>query len=48
MDKTVVMTIPYNAKPFSNRDYISDALKDKGVEIDKDVVLTVKQSKEST
>jgi len=30
------MTIPYNAKPFSNRSYIRDALKEKGVEIDKD------------
>jgi DNA-directed RNA polymerase len=34
--KRVVMTIPYNAKPFSNRTYIRDALKDKGIEIDKD------------
>ena len=30
------MTIPYNAKPFSNRSYIKDALREKGVEIDKD------------
>ena len=30
------MTIPYNAKPFSNRSYIRDALLEKGVEIDKD------------
>ena len=30
------MTIPYNAKPYSNRSYIRDALKEKGVEIDKD------------
>ena len=30
------MTIPYNAKPFSNRSYIRDALKEKGIEIDKD------------
>ena len=30
------MTVPYNAKPFSNRGYIKDALKEKGVEIDKD------------
>jgi DNA-directed RNA polymerase len=30
------MTIPYNAKPFSNRTYIRDAFKDKGIEIDKD------------
>ena len=34
--KRVVMTIPYNAKPYSNRGYIKDALKDKDVEIDKD------------
>ena len=34
--KRVVMTVPYNAKPFSNRGYIKDALKEKGVEIDKD------------
>jgi len=30
------MTIPYNAKPFSNRTYIRDALLEKDVEIDKD------------
>tara|TARA_R100000742_G_C4217780_1_gene42400 strand:- start:5 stop:649 length:645 start_codon:yes stop_codon:yes gene_type:complete len=30
------MTIPYNAKPFSNRSYIREALKEKGVEIEKD------------
>jgi len=34
--KRVVMTVPYNAKPFSNRGYIRDALKEKGIEIDKD------------
>jgi DNA-directed RNA polymerase len=34
--KRVVMTVPYNAKPFSNRGYIKDALKEKGIEIDKD------------
>ena len=34
--KRVVMTVPYNAKPFSNRGYIRDALKDKGIEIAKD------------
>ena len=34
--KRVVMTVPYNAKPFSNRGYIKDALKEKGVVIDKD------------
>jgi len=34
--KRTVMTVPYNAKPFSNRSYIRDALKEKGVEINKD------------
>jgi len=34
--KRTVMTVPYNAKPFSNRSYIRDALKEKGVEIEKD------------
>ena len=34
--KRTVMTIPYNAKPFSNRSYIRDALKEKGIEIDKE------------
>ena len=34
--KRVVMTIPYNAKPFSNRTYIKEALKEKGIEIEKD------------
>ena len=34
--KRTVMTIPYNAKPFSNRAYIRDALKEKDIEIDKD------------
>ena len=32
--KRVVMTIPYNAKPHSNRGYIRDALKEKGIEIE--------------
>jgi len=41
--KRTVMTIPYNAKPFSNRSYIRDALKEKGVEIEKeDLTFTVK------
>ena len=34
--KRVVMTIPYNAKPYSNRQYIRDALKDEDIEINKD------------
>ena len=41
--KRTVMTIPYNAKPFSNRTYIREALKDKDIEIDKeDLTQTVK------
>jgi len=40
--KRTVMTIPYNAKPFSNRSYIRDALREKGIEIDKeDLTVTV-------
>ena len=46
--KRTVMTIPYNAKPFSNRSYIKDALKEKGVDINKDdltqIVQTVRQA----
>jgi DNA-directed RNA polymerase len=38
--KRVVMTVPYNAKPYSNRGYIREALKDKGVEIEKDDLTT--------
>ena len=34
--KRTVMTIPYNAKPYSNRSYIRDALNEKGVEISKE------------
>ena len=34
--KRVVMTIPYNAKPFSNRGYIRDALTERKVEITKE------------
>ena len=34
--KRVVMTVPYNAKPHSNRGYIRDALREKGVEVEKD------------
>ena len=41
--KRVVMTVPYNAKPYSNRGYIRDALKKNFVEIDKeDLTATVK------
>ena len=46
--KRTVMTIPYNAKPFSNRSYIRDALKEDGIDIDKDdltiVVAAVRQA----
>ena len=34
--KRTVMTIPYNAKPFSNRSYIREALKDKELEVEKE------------
>ena len=34
--KRTVMTIPYNAKPFSNRSYIREALNEKGVEFTKE------------
>ena len=34
------MTVPYNAKPYSNRTYIRDALSEIGVEIDKDDLTT--------
>lgn len=41
--KRVVMTVPYNAKPYSNRGYIRDALVEKGIEISKeDLTATVK------
>lgn len=32
--KRTVMTVPYNAKPHSNRQYIKDALKEKGVDVE--------------
>jgi DNA-directed RNA polymerase len=34
--KRVVMTVPYNAKPRSNRGYIREALKEKGIELETD------------
>ena len=34
--KRCVMTIPYNAKPFSNRQYIRDAFDDIDIEVEKD------------
>ena len=46
--KRTVMTVPYNAKPFSNRSYIRDALKEKGVEISKeDLTATVNAVREA-
>jgi len=46
--KRTVMTIPYNAKPYSNRSYIRDALLEKGIEIDKDdLTITVKAVREA-
>jgi DNA-directed RNA polymerase len=46
--KRVVMTVPYNAKPFSNRGYIREALKEKGVEVEKDdLTATVKAVREA-
>jgi DNA-directed RNA polymerase len=39
--KRVVMTVPYNAKPFSNRGYIRDAFKDVEIELDKDELTQV-------
>jgi DNA-directed RNA polymerase len=38
--KRVCLTVPYNAKPFSSRIYIKEALKEKGVEIEKDDLTT--------
>jgi len=46
--KRTVMTIPYNAKAFSNRQYIRDALKEKGIEVDKDdLTITVNAVRDS-
>jgi len=42
--KRTVMTIPYNAKPFSNRSYIRDALKEAGFEINKDFLTKTVQA----
>ena len=39
--KRTVMTIPYNAKPYSNRSYIRDALKEKGIDISSEDLTTV-------
>lgn len=41
--KRTVMTVPYNAKPYSNRGYIREALEEKGVVVEKDdLTATVK------
>jgi len=46
--KRVVMTVPYNAKPYSNRGYIREALAEKEVEISKeDLTATVKAVREA-
>ena len=49
--KRCVMTIPYNAKPFSNRQYIRDAFEDVDIEVDKDeltqIVNAVRSAMES-
>lgn len=48
MTKRTVMTVPYNAKPYSNRGYIREALKAKGIEIEKDdLTATVKAVREA-
>ena len=41
--KRTVMTIPYNAKPFSNRTYIKNALEEKNITVDnEELTITVK------
>ena len=44
--KRTVMTVPYNAKPFSNRGYIREALKEKGIEVESVSKLISKPLKE--
>ena len=39
--KRVVMTVPYNAKPFSNRGYIKEAFAEDGIELEKDELTQV-------
>jgi DNA-directed RNA polymerase len=39
--KRCVMTIPYNAKPFSNRQYVREAFKDVEIELEKDELTQV-------
>ena len=46
--KRTVMTIPYNAKPYSNRSYIRDALKEKGIDIsNEDLTIVVNAVREA-
>ena len=42
--KRTVMTIPYNAKPFSNRQYIREAFKDKDIEVEKEELTQIVQA----
>ena len=42
--KRTVMTIPYNAKPYSNRSYIRQALKEKGVKLAPDQIQAITNS----
>ena len=42
--KRCVMTIPYNAKPFSNRQYIRDAFEDIDVEVENDELTQIVQA----
>jgi DNA-directed RNA polymerase len=39
--KRCVMTIPYNAKPYSNRGYVREAFAEKGIEVQKDELTQV-------
>lgn len=39
--KRTCLTIPYNAKPYSNRSYIRQALKEKNLEVDKDELTAI-------
>jgi DNA-directed RNA polymerase len=39
--KRVVMTVPYNARPYSNRNYIREAFAEDGIELDKEELTQV-------
>ena len=39
--KRVVMTLPYNSKPKSNRKYIREALKEKGIKVEHEVLTEI-------